>query len=214
FFICPRVVARHQTNGQKERIDMADENPTNAVSATEATPKEQTQATTPAVATPTETPAEVMIPKHRYDEVSKKLKALEDDAAKKAADQQVADEKRMAEQQEWQKLYESRKAKVDELTPKAELADKLTAMVTEQYAATIKDWPEQVKAMAPADEADILTKLAWMQKATPLATELLGDKTPQGGNGRRPQPVSPANQAKAVEEQRQQWSRQAAQRYR
>lgn len=133
-------------------------------------------------------PQEIMIPKHRYDEVSSELKTLRDDAAKKALEQQAEDEKKLAAQNEWQKLADNRKAKVEELTPKAELADKLTTMVTEQYATEIAAWPEQVKAMAPSDDASILTKLEWMRKAKPLATELMADTAPIHGNGRRPTP--------------------------
>ena len=110
---------------------------------------------------------------------------------------QRAEEERMAQSAEWQKLADSRKAKVEELTPKAELADKLTAMVAAQYEATIKDWPEQVRAMAPSDDAGILTKLEWMNKATPLAKGLMDDKTPIPGNGRRPRPTNPANASKS-----------------
>ena len=153
----------------------------------------QAPATTPAVADKTEIPAEHMIPKSRFDEVNEKLRKLEADAAKKAKADSEADERRLAEAAEWQKLADQRKAKVEELTPKVELADKLSAMVLEQYEAEIKEWPEQVKAMAPADDADVLTKLDWMKRAKPLAQELLGDKTPTPGNG--PKPVGPPKQA-------------------
>jgi hypothetical protein len=189
---------------------MTEENQS-TVPATEAKLTEQASATTPTAATPAETPAEeLMIPKHRYDEVSRKLKALEDEAAKKAKEQQAEDEKKLAQQQEWQKLYEGRKAKVEELTPKAELADKLTEMVTQQYEAEIKNWPDTVKAMAPSADASILVKLDWANKARPLATELLADKTPTPGNGRRPQPVSPAGTGQREQQARaeqQRWTR-------
>jgi hypothetical protein len=162
--------------------------------AAQADAKEQSSAAASAETKNTDTESqELMIPKHRYDEVSRKLKALEDDAAKKAKEQQAEDEKKLAQQQEWQKLYEGRKAKVEELTPKAELADKLTEMVTQQYEAEIKNWPDTVKAMAPSADASILVKLDWANKARPLATELLADKTPVAGNGRRPAVAGPAN---------------------
>lgn len=159
------------------------------------TPAAQAQApaTPPAGAPNTETPAaEQTVPYARFKELNDKLKAFESDAAKKAAAQQAEDEQKLAQQAEWQKLADSRKAKVDELTPKAELADKLTEMVTAQYADEIKDWPAEVKAMAPDESADILTKLAWMAKAKPLATELLKDKPPIAGNGSRPKVAAPA----------------------
>ena len=157
---------------------------------------------------------ELMIPKHRYDEVSNRLKALEDERAAEKATREEEDSKKLAEQAEWQKLAENRKVKLDELKPKAELADKLTAMVAEQYESEIKGWPETVKAMAPNADADILVKLEWMRKAKPLALELMEEKAPAPGNGRRPPPVSSANAAKAAETQRTTWDKQARARYR
>lgn len=160
---------------------------------TETDAKEQGSAATSAetIKPDTESP-ELTIPKHRYDEVAKKLRDLEATAAAQAKAQAASDEKKLAEQAEWQKLADKRKADVEALTPKAELADKLTEMVTAQYAAEIKDWPEQVRNMAPDDGADILTKLVWMSKAKPLAVALMADKAPIPGNGGRPKVAAPA----------------------
>lgn len=160
---------------------------------TEAKPTEQTSATTSAATEKTETPAEHMIPKSRFDAVNEELRKLKASASEQEAAAAKEEEARLARDAEWQKLADSRKAKVDELTPKAELADKLTEMVAAQYDAEIKAWPEQVKAMAPSNEASILTKLEWMQKAKPLAVELMGDKTPVPGNSRRPRPANQTN---------------------
>jgi hypothetical protein len=157
---------------------------------------------------------EHMIPKHRYDEVSNRLKALEDERAVEKQAREEEDSKKLAEQAEWQKLAENRKVKLDELKPKADLADKLTVLMQEQYDAEIAEWPETVKAMAPNADADILAKLEWMKKAKPLARELAEEKTPAYGNGRRPPPVSSANSAKAAEAQRTTWIKQARARYR
>ena len=181
----------------------------NAEQATETTATAQSSAGT----SNAETQAEPMIPKARFDQVNNRLKELEAESAKKAAEQQAADEKKLAESAEWQKLADKRKAAVDELTPKAEMADKLSALVLAQYEAEIKDWPEQVRRMAPGDEADVLAKLEWMGKAKPLAVELMEEKPPTGGNGRRPAPVSAAGVSKATSEQRAAWDRQARQRY-
>lgn len=182
--------------------------------ATEAKPNGQATATPPAVATPTETPAEQTVPYARFKEINDKLKAIEDDAARKAQERQAEDEKKLAEQQEWQKLADNRKAKVDELTPKAELADKLSALVTEQYVTEIATWPDTVKAMAPNDDASILTKLEWMGKAKPLAAELMADAPIAHGNGRRPPPIAAATVAKNEQAQRTQYSKTAIKRYR
>jgi hypothetical protein len=184
FTSSPRVVARYQTNGRKEYIDMAEEQQAQAAQA-DAKGNDKAATSAETKNTDTESP-EITIPKHRYDEVSRKLKALEDERAKEVKEREQEDKKKLAAQQEWQKLYEGSDTKVQELTPKAELADKLSALVTEQYQAEIKDWPEQVRAMAPSEDASILAKLEWMAKAKPLAVELLKDKTPVAGNGRRP----------------------------
>lgn len=106
--------------------------------------------------------------------------------------QAKAEEDRLAQEAQWQKLADQRKAKVEELTPKAELADKLSALVLEQYTAEITAWPEQVRNMAPGDEADVLTKLDWMKRAKPLALQLMADKTPTPGNGPKPKPMGSA----------------------
>lgn len=143
-------------------------------------------------------------------EAADRRKALAD--AEVAA--KAAEEATLANQQQWQTLAEKRRGEIDALTPKAELADSLSALVAAQYEAEIKDWPQTVKDMAPSADASILVKLEWMQKAKPLALELMGDKTPQAGNGRRPTPVAPANAAKNAEAQRTQWEKKAISRYR
>lgn len=150
----------------------------------------------------TETPAEVMIPKARFDEVNNALKKLQSDAAEQAKTQAANDEKKLAEQAEWQKLADKRKADVEALTPKAELADKLVDLVSAQYAAEIKDWPAEVKDMAPDDGADILVKLAWMSKAKPLAVAMMEDKAPTPGNGRRPKPIGTVTQPEPATQRR------------
>lgn len=177
----------------------------------EATQQEQKPAATSAETKNTDTqPQEQTVPYARFKEINEKLKALEDEAAKQAKDREAEDEKKLAAQQEWQRLYEGNKAKVQELTPKAELADKLTEMVLAQYQAEIKEWPDTVKAMAPGDEATVLQKLDWMNKAKPLALELMEDKAPQAGNGRRPPPSAPAGTGAREEKSRAQhatWTR-------
>lgn len=123
----------------------------------------------------------------------KEISSLRKEAAdrRKAASEaeataKAADEANLARNAQWQELATKRGQELDALQPRAILADKLTEVVTAQYAAEIKDWPAEVKAMAPDDGADILTKLAWMSKAKPLATELLKDKPAIAGNGSRP----------------------------
>jgi hypothetical protein len=155
-----------------------------------------------------------MIPKHRFDEVNKKLQEMERSQRDREAAQQAAADKELAERAEWQKLAESRKVKIEELSAQAELATRLSELVLTQYAEEIKGWPDQVKAMAPADEADVLAKLDWMRRARPLAQELLADKTPSAGNSRRPPPAGPANSQKDEEKALADWRQAAARRFR
>lgn len=170
---------------------MAEEQQTTTV-AVEAKPATSTTATPSDGTQKAETPAEQMIPKARFDEINNALKKFQSDAAEQAKTQAAEAEKELAAKAEWEKLAQKRAEERDALKPKAELADKLTEMVTAQYADEIKDWPAEVKAMAPDESADILTKLAWLAKAKPLATELLKDKPPIAGNGSRPKVAAPA----------------------
>lgn len=180
----------------------------------EAQDKDKQAASSAATENTEQQPTEQTVPYSRFKEVNDRLKALEQDATKRAKEQEAENEKRLAEQAKWQELYEGSKGKLAELTPKAELADQLSEMVAQQYAAEIAEWPDQVKAMAPADDASILVKLDWLKRARPLAQELMEDKTPPAGNGRKPPPKAPAGDAKAAEQQRQRWRNQAARRYR
>lgn len=157
---------------------------------------------------------EQTVPYTRFKEINDELKAIKDAQTQANEARRVEDEQKLAQQAEWQKLADNRKAAIDELKPQAELAAKLTEMVTAQYAAEIREWPEQVTRMAPSEDASILTKLEWMNKAKPLAVELMADKTPAAGNGRRPAPVSQAGAAKADEAARTTWANRARQRYR
>jgi hypothetical protein len=184
---------------------------------TQAVDPTTNQGTTPTIATPstTTTPGAQGDGKDKgTSQTGAAAKVVEDlpewaqrelrDARKEAADRRKAltaaeeaarqaEEATLAQSQQWEKLATKRGGELDALKPKAELADKLTELVLAQYSATIKEWPEQVKAMAPDDGADILSKLTWLEKAKPLAQELLGKTQPTPGNGRGPKPVGATN---------------------
>lgn len=160
--------------------------PTPVAEPTPAAPSAPAPVTPPAGALNPDTPSPEPVPYARFKEINDELKAIKDAQAQAETARQAEDERKLAQQAEWQTLAQNRQAKIDELKPQAELAGKLSEMVAAQYAAEIKDWPEQVRRMAPADSASILDKLDWMNKAKPLAVELMADKTPIPGNGRRP----------------------------
>lgn len=160
----------------------------NAEQATETTATAQSSAGT----SNTETQAEPMIPKARFDEVNNRLKALEAEAAKNAKAQAAEDERLKIAQGEWQKLAESHKARVEELTPKAELAEELTQFFNDWIEEQTSTWPKELegfKGLDPGASASIKQRQAWLREGSKLATELLGDKTPTPGNGRRPRPT-------------------------
>jgi hypothetical protein len=125
----------------------------------------------------------------------------------------AAEEHRLTQNAEWQKLAEQRKGQIDELQPQAEMATRLVSLVQAQINAEIADWPEQVKNMAPAGEVSVTAMLEWVEKARPLARELLGDKPATPGNGRRPAPVTSAQQSKAASDQQTAWRERAINRY-
>jgi hypothetical protein len=182
--------------------------------AVEVKVQEQPAASSAATQNTEQQPQEQTVPYARFKEINDQLKAFKDDADKQAKARQAEEEQKLAQTAEWQKLAEKRGGDLEALKPRAELADKLTELVTVQYQADINDWPAEVKAMAPADDASILDKLAWMAKAKPLAMELMKDKTPIPGNGARPKPIGAAGAAKADEKQRETWTTQATRRYR
>lgn len=92
---------------------MADDSTTTTTDVTQDAPTESEQGAPAAEPSTTETPsAEHMIPKSRFDEVNKELKALrkQSEAAQKA--QEAAEAAAAAEKGEYKKLYDTEKAKV------------------------------------------------------------------------------------------------------
>ncbi|MCA9981363.1 MAG: hypothetical protein KDD89_11030, partial [Anaerolineales bacterium] len=115
-------------------------------------PQENQPAATPAGAQNTDTGAgEHMIPKSRFDELNNKLKAMEEAQAKLQQEREEAERKAAEEQGEYRKLYEQATAKLGELTPKSQMADKLAEMVSAQLKAEVDKWPEEVKALLPTE---------------------------------------------------------------
>jgi hypothetical protein len=188
---------------------MADEQNTQPAAAT--APAQQPAATSAATEHTVPQPAEQTVPYARFKEVNDRLKALEEEHVKRQKEQEKADEERKKAQGEWQALADQRKAKVDELAPKAELADQLTELINKQVNAEIATWPEQVKNMAPSGEVSVLTMLEWVEKARPLAQELAADKSVPAGNHRGPKPTGPAGagvREKEARGQHTQWTHQ------
>lgn len=137
---------------------------------------------------------EQTVPYSRFKEINDRLKMLEEQREQEAKAREEEENKKLADQQRWQELYETSTKKLAELTPKADLADKLAEKLLDQYEKEIANWPDEVKGMAPKPEASILDKLDWLDRARPLAKALSEGKTPPAGNGPRPRSTAPAGQ--------------------
>lgn len=109
-------------------------------------------------------------------------------------------ENQLAEQQKWQELADERALEIGTLKTKAEQFDELEVLFSKQYQDEIKGWPADLLEMAPAADAPITTRLAWLEKARPMAKKLLGNDgtankaAPVGGNRRGPEPTQSSSQ--------------------
>jgi vacuolar-type H+-ATPase subunit I/STV1 len=173
--------------------------------------QEQKPATTPAVAQNTDIQSpEQTVPYTRFKEINDKLKAFEDDVAKQAKANQAAEEERLAKQSEWQTLADGRKAKLDEIEPAhaalVERKDKLEAVLSKQLEDELATWPDEVKALDPGKDTDLLARMEWANKSRALAAKL-GAQPPTPGNGRRPNPVAQAGTGQTEQQARQQHER-------
>lgn len=121
---------------------------------TTATESPQTTGQTPAEA---KTSAPGPIPYDRFQEVTaanaelkKRLAALENDEKKRTEEAKRNEEKRLADQQEWQKLADARAAELAAIAPKAELADKLLARIDAANKARIEKLPTELQTLVPS----------------------------------------------------------------
>lgn len=104
---------------------------------------------------------------------------------------QATEEAKLREQGEYKKLAETHEARVRELEPIAERYTALSSLVAEQINVEVKNWPATVKALDPGPETDIETRLAWLNKARPIVSDLqLQARGTQPGNGPNPKPSS------------------------
>ncbi len=118
-FCCPKFIAHESSLDKNERAERHSTMSDNATT-TPATPAaEPTAAATTTQATPsagtqnTETPAEVMIPKSRFDEVNNRLKAIEGERTKAQKEAEAAETARLAEQGEYKKLFEKQQSELE-----------------------------------------------------------------------------------------------------
>lgn len=163
---------------------------------------EAAAALTAALAAAGETPAEdaPVIMETLPANVQQMIKALRQEnaghrQAKTAAQEaaRLAEEARLEQEREFEKLAQTRQERIAELEPAAATAAKLTELIAAQINAEIANWPEEIKGLAP-QEANAETMLAWVQSARPLAAKLQDPTPPAPGNGSRPRPAGPAGE--------------------
>ena len=137
----------------------------------------------------------------------RKAKTDTEKAAEKAAQDQLK------EQAQWQKLAEQHESRVAELEPlfktQAERLTQFEEMIAKQLETEIKDWPKELKELDPGKEADLLARMAWVEKSRALAQKLAA-VPPAPGNGRLPRPAGQAGSEaadQAARKQQESWAR-------
>lgn len=134
------------------------------------------------------------------------IKILRDEAeeAKKqrkaeARAKQQLEEARLKEQGEYKQLAEQHAHRVQELEPISERYHALSTQVALQIEAQVKDWPAEVKAFDPGNDAPVEERLAWIAKSRPLIDKLqMQARATNPGNVPNPRPAQPATRDDAV----------------
>jgi chromosome segregation ATPase len=104
--------------------------------------------------------------------------------------EQQAEQERLKKQGEYQKLAEQHANRVKELEPLAQQLATLASLVKGQIDAQIKDWPDAIKTFDPGPDADVIARLAWMEKARPHVAPLVAQQRGQApGNSPNPPPA-------------------------
>jgi len=143
------------------------------------------QIITPAGAENTEQQMGHMIPKARFDEVNLAMKAARAELDELKRQQSEADERRLAEQQKFQELYEKAKAELDTLRPFKQTAESAQAALAATVEAEIAQLPEDARDLVPSYE-DPKRTLEWLTKNKP---RLLRPPVPSTDAGVRGDPA-------------------------
>lgn len=126
------------------------------------------------------------------DRIAAKTREEEKRKAKEAKEKEDRErvEAEAKEQGKFEKLAADRQTQIEELTPKLEAATKeldvYKLKVSEMVAADLKDLPEEVRDMSPAQLAEDksitnpLDVLAWLPKGKALAQKLNGQSAAPG----------------------------------
>jgi hypothetical protein len=108
-------------------------------------------------------------------------KRLDEDRKKR---KEETDKQALIEKENYKGLHEASEAKLKELTPKAELADKLVEISNKSIDVRIAKWPDEIKDMDPGPE-NIEARIAWVEKADKAVKRIEKTGPVNGENGKQ-----------------------------
>jgi chromosome segregation ATPase len=122
--------------------------------------------------------------------------------AETRAKQQAEDDK-LKKRGEYEELAKKHEQRVKELEPLAQQLATLASLVKGQIDAQVKDWPEAIKTFDPGPDADVIARLAWMEKARPHVAPLVAQQRGLApGNSPNPPPANQGTSEQDVSELR------------
>jgi ribonucleoside-triphosphate reductase len=125
---------------------------------------------------------EHMIPKSRFDEVNREKNELKNRLTAIEKANKEAEEKRLIENQEFQKLAEKLKVELEGLKPKAAIAEESEKTLMGVLEAQIAEIPEQMRGLIP-EEMTTIQKLNWLSKNKTLLLKPKAFDIGAGKNG-------------------------------
>ena len=157
-----------------------------------------------AAAEPKNTDTPGPVPYDRFKKVNEELaemrawrKEREAEDAKAAKAAKASDEKRLAQQQEWQTLAEQREARIaeleQELTPVSEDRERYKTALSSYLTREREGLPEATLELL--DELDAVKQLEWIAKHREDAAPYRAGINAGDGRSRRPAPVDPEQRA-------------------
>ncbi len=128
----------------------------------------------------------------------------ENEKRRRAADteRQQAEEKRLADAQQWQELAAKREQERDELKPYRERYEALAAQQRTALMAEITKWPAEVRALLPGEDADVQALADAVSKARAVVAALDAKATTTPAHGTPPPPAGRAGLGADQEEAR------------
>jgi hypothetical protein len=184
---------------------MPEENKPNT-NTPDSTQTSTTQTTTTTTAnqglTPLQKPEKTALdalPPDIQDYIKELRKEAESTRKEKEAAKRDAEAEKLRQQGEFQKLAEKHEKRVKELEPIHDRYNALSSLVSEQLAAQVSQWPDEVKALIPGDDSPIETRIDAINKLRPLVSKLTANSFVQplqgqgarAGNGPNPRVANP-----------------------